>query len=154
MSETSWNKMSWNSIQRRYPVVFYYNSISGKVPDSPGDELLGWVWASQKKVHEECLESCCFCKKRPGCSTMLYILCCDYSDHRFSIIFIFEIHSYKIQAWWISYSNPNWTCRSLLDRSIGNMQASIMPCCWSSRWCAPCPPQNRLLEVSAVRSRW
>ena len=37
----------------RYPKMFYYASLSGKVPDSPGEEWFSWIRLSQKRVHEE-----------------------------------------------------------------------------------------------------
>ncbi|CAK9093548.1 CSC1-like protein At4g02900 [Durusdinium trenchii] len=40
-------------LKSRYPKMFAYNSISGKVPDTPADDNFSWVSSSEKKVHEE-----------------------------------------------------------------------------------------------------
>jgi len=37
----------------RYPKMFYYYSLSGELPDSPGEEWFSWIRLSQKRVHEE-----------------------------------------------------------------------------------------------------
>lgn len=37
----------------RYPKMFYYFSLSGELPDSPGEEWFSWIRLSQKRVHEE-----------------------------------------------------------------------------------------------------
>ena len=33
--------------------MFYYFSLSGELPDSPGEEWFSWIRLSQKRVHEE-----------------------------------------------------------------------------------------------------
>lgn len=38
--------------------MFAYNSISGKVPDTPADDNFSWVSSSEKKVHEETEKAC------------------------------------------------------------------------------------------------
>lgn len=40
-------------LKSRYPKMFYYNSLNGVVPDSPGDDWTSWTRLSLKRVHEE-----------------------------------------------------------------------------------------------------
>ena len=40
-------------LKARYPVMFYYASLSGAVPDKPAEDYTSWITLSEKKVHEE-----------------------------------------------------------------------------------------------------
>ena len=40
-------------LKSRYPVMFYYASLSGAVPDKPADDYTSWITLSEKKVHED-----------------------------------------------------------------------------------------------------